>query len=31
VIDIAEELACISRKINVLDCIDPEDGGSKLF
>jgi len=30
-IDIAEELACISRKINFLDCIDPEDGGSKLY
>jgi hypothetical protein len=30
-IDVAEELACISRKFNVLGCIDPEDGGSKLF
>jgi hypothetical protein len=28
-IKIAKELACISRK--VLDCIDPEDSGSKLF
>jgi hypothetical protein len=30
-IGIVEELACISRKFIVLDCIDPEDGGSRLF
>jgi hypothetical protein len=28
--DIAEELA-FQEKLDVLDCIDPEDGGSKLF